>query len=125
MGLIPGFLKRKVQNLFNQAFFKYIGGGYTAYDTDGHTYIDKGYKINPFVYTFISQMATKTASIPRYVKKIEDKNALQSLKTLKRATSNNLSIQQKSRQFQLESKAYGDEIVEFFTEKPNPNQTWE
>jgi hypothetical protein len=35
--------------------------------------MDKGYNMNPDVYACISQMATKTVSVPYCVKKIDDK----------------------------------------------------
>ena len=44
-------------NKFNQAFFKLIGGGFTSYDDNQKTYIDKGYNVNPFVYSVVNQIA--------------------------------------------------------------------
>ena len=52
------------RNLFNEAFLKYIGGNYTYYDANNKTYMEKGYNMNPDVYACISQMATKTVSVP-------------------------------------------------------------
>ena len=50
-------------NKYNKAFFKWLGSSYTSYDTKGTTYVDKGYNINPVVYSVVSQRANKLASV--------------------------------------------------------------
>jgi len=35
------------KNVYNEAFFSYLGGGYTQYDIDNKSYINKGYNTNP------------------------------------------------------------------------------
>jgi HK97 family phage portal protein len=51
-------------NTFNQAFYPYVGAGLTLYDYKGQTYIDKGYNENADVYSVISQISRKFASVP-------------------------------------------------------------
>ena len=115
---------KRIFNAFNQAFFKYLGGGYTAYDTDNKTYIEQGYNINPIVYSMINQMSIKSASIPCYVKKIEDEKELKKLKRLNNSTNYNTTIQQKVNQKILEIKAYEEGELPLPLERPNPTQTW-
>lgn len=59
-------------NKYLQAFFRFIGGQYTQYDTDQKTYIEKGLLYNPDVYSIIQQQAKKAASIPWKVVVNED-----------------------------------------------------
>lgn len=112
------------KNTFNKAFFQYIGAGYTNYDHDGRTYIEKGYNMNPDVYACINQMATKTVSVPYTVKKINDKKAFRKLTQLGMATKGNHSFIQQVNKKSLETKAYEDVELEFPLENPNETQTW-
>ena len=66
MSLLSNIFKRNNNNTnkFNEAFFKFIGSGGSSYDLNAKTYIEKGFNINPIVYSVISQMATKTSSVP-------------------------------------------------------------
>jgi len=112
------------QNAFNQAFFQYWGGGYTSYDTNNQTYLDKGYNMNPDVYACINQMATKTQSVPYCVKKIDDKEAYSKLSQLNMATKGLPSFIQMAKKAVLESKAYSDKELAFPLESPNSTQTW-
>ncbi len=116
--------KQHSHNKFNQSFYWGLGGGYTAYDTQQKTYIEKGYNINPFVYSIVNQMATKTASIPLYIKKVEDHQSLKKLKRLRLVTGNDLTIQQKIASFLLETKAFDKDELPFPLHMPNHNQTW-
>lgn len=111
-------------NKFNQAFYQFLGGGFTNYDHDNRTYLEKGYNTNPDVYACISQMTTKTVSVPYCVKKIDDKKSYRKLRQLELATKGNTTFLQKFQINQLERKAYSDQEMEFPLEDPNPTQTW-
>ena len=111
-------------NKFNEAFFRYIGGGYTSYDANQKTYIEKGYNINPFVYSVVNQISIKAASIPFYIKEIQDEKEKSNLDRLRLATKNDPSPQQLLKALKLESKAYGEDYKELPLERPNPFQTW-
>lgn len=112
------------KNAFNQAFFQYLGGGYTTYDVNNQTYIDKGYNLNPDVYACINQMATKTQSVPYEVKVIDNKNAYEKLSQLNNATKGVYSFKQLAKKNVLESKAYSEKEVAFPMKEPNSTQTW-
>lgn len=112
------------KNAFNQAFFQFMGGGYTTYDVNSKTYIDKGYNLNPDVYACINQMATKTQSVPYCVKKINDKESYSKLIQLNIATKGTLSLSQFVKKIKLELKAYSENELPFPLEKPNELQTW-
>lgn len=111
-------------NKFNEAFTWSAGGGYTQYDPEKATYIDQGYNVNPLVYAPISKMSTKTASIPYYIKKIDDKQAFSKLTRLRSATKMNLTYPQKVNLASLDTKAFEKEEMSFPLERPNPNQSW-
>lgn len=110
-------------NVFNEAFL--IGGGnQTDYDQEMQTYFDKGYNINPVVYSVINQQATKTASIPYYIRKIEDVQAKKKLDILNKATQSNLTARQKVKKLILENKAFSNDDLEMPLKQPNITQTW-
>lgn len=111
-------------NKYNQAFYKFLGGGSTRYDNNAKTYVEQGYNINPIVYSVINQMAVKTASIPFFVKKIQDKGARKELQRLMHATKYNLTPQQYVKKAVLENKAFDHESIDFPLESPNVLQTW-
>jgi HK97 family phage portal protein len=112
------------KNIFNQAFFQYWGGGYTNYDVNNKTYLDKGYNMNPDVYACVNQMAIKTQSVPYCVKKIDDKQSYAKLNQLNVATKGLPSFIQQVKKLSLESKAYSDKELPFPMESPNATQTW-
>ena len=113
-----------VRNKFNEAFFHQVGGGFTAYDTDGKSYLDNGYNVNPFVYSIINQQSIKTASIPYSIHKIEDEKSKSKLDILNKATNSDLTVQQQIKKTILENKAFSDDELEMPLEVPNPSQSW-
>ena len=126
MSLLSNIFKRNNNNTnkFNEAFFKFIGSGGSSYDLNAKTYIEKGFNINPIVYSVISQMATKTSSVPYTIKKIEDKGQKQKLSKLLKATKHELTPQQEVKRLMLETKAYQANDFDMPLEAPNPLQTW-
>ena len=98
-------------NSFNEAFL--WGGEFTTYDNNNVNYIEKGYNLNPFVYSVVNQMAQKTASVPIYVKKIENKSNYKKLNLLRSATGRNYTLQQKVKEAILESKAFEKDYKDF------------
>ena len=111
-------------NKFNDAFLYTAGGGYSAYDTDGKSYLDNGYNVNPIVYSIINQQSVKTASIPYTINKIEDDKAKNQLDVLIKATGNELSVQQQVRKTILQNKAFNGDDLGMPLDRPNPNQNW-
>ena len=111
-------------NKFNQAFLRHIGTDYTKYDSNGLTYINKGYNINPTVYAVINQQAKKSASVPFYIKKVKDGQSARKLKQFKSVTNYSATSQQKIKEALLHSKAYEKGDLPFPMEKPNENQEW-
>jgi len=125
MGLFSDIFKRgNTTNKYNQSFFKWMGGNGSAYDTNAVSYIEKGYNINPIVYSVIAQMATKTSSVPYTIKKIESKEQKRKADRLVKATGYDLTPQQQAKQLLIETKAYSDEELDMPIVKPNPLQTW-
>lgn len=112
------------KNVYNEAFFSYLGAGYTSYDVDNKTYINKGYNTNPDVYACISQMATKTVSVPYEVKVVKDKNNHEKLRKFQKATSGNFDFLQQIKKASLELKSYDEVDLPFPMEQPNETQTW-
>ena len=112
------------KNAFNEAFYKFLGNSYTSYDSDAKTYIEKGYNVNPDVYSCINQMAIKTVSVPYEVKKIKNKKYHSQRLQLKTATKGNLSLIQQIKSAVLSTKAYEEDEMAFPMDKPNETQTW-
>lgn len=54
-------------NTFNQAFLPFVGAGLTMYDYKGQTYLDRGYNENADVYSVVSQISRKFASVPGFI----------------------------------------------------------
>jgi len=112
------------RNKFNEAFLFNTGAGFTNYSTENQTYIDKGYNINPIVYSVINQQAVKTASIPFQIKKIKDKESFRKLSGLRLATKSDMSVQQRVKDILLQTKAFEDEDIRLPLEAPNASQSW-
>lgn len=109
--------KQAITNVFNEAFFAFVGAGYTRYDSKAITYIDKVYNENPDVYAVVSSIARKFSSVPGILNVVEDKKAVKSLKPLYRKS---LDAQGLSKKRLLETKAFkvGEELDEPI-ERPN------
>lgn len=118
------FGKQDIDNDFNKAFYQLLGGGYTKYDSNNKTYLEKGYNTNPDVYAIINKQTVKTVSVPYFIKQIEDKKSYSKLNQLELATKGNLNLSQFIQKVKLQGKAYSEEEMSFPLEQPNPNQTW-
>lgn len=116
--------KREIQNAFNQAFYKFVGGGYTAYDTQLSSYLDYGYNINPIVYSVINQMSTKTMSIPFSCKKIKDEQAKKELKNFAFYDYNKTPALYLEKA-KMSDRAFEETELPMPLERPNPYQSWE
>jgi HK97 family phage portal protein len=114
--------KKALTNAFNDAFFAYVGGGWTRYDSKGMTYLEKGYNENPDVYSIVSQIARKFSSVPGVLKEVKDQKAMKQLKQL---YSKSLTAQESLMKCQLEVKAMGEdsEEIEDPLERPNYYQS--
>lgn len=109
-----------VDNTFNKALLSFIGGGLTQYDYDGRTILDKGYNVNSDVYSVISQISRKFASVPGLLNKVESKKTVRELKQL---YGNHLDAQSLARKRILETKAYSNEEIDEPLERPNYYQS--
>jgi HK97 family phage portal protein len=116
--------KLGINNVFNQAFFQWLGGGFTNYDANAKTYLEKGYNTNPDVYAIINKQTVKTVSVPYCIKEIESKTAYSKLKQFDLATKGNVNLLQTVKRNKLETKAYKEKEIAFPLEQPNTTQTW-
>ena len=119
-----GSNEKTFTNAFNKALYSFIGGQGAQYDNKSATYLNKGYKINPVVFSVITQMCDKTKAVPYAVKKVKDQKQYSKIKQLDNATNGNYSIKQMADRAILHVKAYEDIEQAFPLERPNPNQTW-
>lgn len=110
--------KKALTNVFNEAFFAYLGGGWTRYDHKGLTYIDKGYNENPDVFAIVSQIARKFSSVPGILKEVKDAKSAKQLKSL---YAKSLSPQEFIKKIRLETKAFGDDMKEIDDPMERPN----
>lgn len=111
-------------NAFNKGLYSFIGGQGAQYDNKASTYLYKGYKINPVVFSVITQMCDKTKAVPYAVKKVKNQKEYSKIKQLDNATNGNYSVKQMTDRLLLQIKAYEDVEQPFPLDKPNPNQTW-
>ncbi len=117
--------EKAIRNAFNEAFLWSVGGGYTEYDNNRTTYLEKGYNINPIVYSIINQQAVKTSSIPFYIKTVTDSTMKSRIDAIYKATGNNPTPQQKVKIAVMEAKAYDDKGDKPFPmEATNAKQSW-
>jgi HK97 family phage portal protein len=105
-------------NLFNEAFFSFLGGSYAKYDLNNLNYMNKGYNINPDVYSVISQISRKFASVPCYLKTVEDKESYKSFLNIK-----SLNPADIARKRIFETKAFEQKEIKEPLESPNYYQT--
>ena len=112
------------KNLFNEAFYSFLGSAATHYDTNNKNYLEKGYNLNPDVYACINKASIKTVSVPYSVKKINDKKAYNQYKQFNLATKGEISPLQYLKTAKLQTKAYSEDEMPFPLEQPNPTQTW-
>lgn len=110
--------KKALTNVFNEAFFSFIGAGWTRYDSAGKTYIEKGYNENPDVYAIVSQIARKFSSVPGVIKEVKDGKSKRQLKQL---YSKSLSPQERIKKIKLETKSFGDDMEEIEEPLARPN----
>jgi len=116
-------VNKTVQNLFNEAFYKMIGGRDAQYDYNNKTYLEKGYGINPVIFSVIDQRCTKIKQVPLIVKKVKNKKQFNKYLSLKTATKGNYSIHQLANKSKLQSESLEEEI-EFPLSRPNALQSW-
>lgn len=113
--------KPTFSNLFNEAFYKLIGGQTNTYNQDLETLLVKGYGENPDVNAMVNQMASKSTIVPYYIKKIEDESAHKQIKRF----PIDLTYQQKQTVKKLKKKAYKtDSELPMPIAEPNPLQSW-
>ena len=128
MGLVSSLrrsLARSVlDNLYNEGFFKFIGGGVTTYDTNSENYVEHGFKKNSAVYSIVRQRFEKVRSIPYYIGEIQSGSAAMKADRLLKASRGDLSPAQLSRYKTLFTKAYRADAREMPLKRPNPIQTW-
>ena len=121
---LGSFFSSSSSNPYNQAFFQWLGNGFSSYDVNGKTYVEKGFNKNPLVYSVVNQIATKASSIPFHIKKIKDKTSKRKADNLLKATNYDLSPFQRLKLSKLITKAYGEDFLNIPLERPNPLQTW-
>lgn len=116
----PMLNEQVVGNTFNKALLSYIGGGLTKYSYDGVTILNEGYNSNSDVFSVISQISKKFASVPGNLNKVENKKSLAELKTL---YTKELDAPSLARKRLLELKAYSNEEIAEPLERPNYYQS--
>jgi len=109
-------LTEALNNVFNEAFFAYVGAGLTKYDWRGHDYIQKGYNENSDVFSVVSQISKKFASVPGILNEVNDRK---SLKSLEKLYVKSLHPQELANKRLLETKALNNEEIEEPFDRPN------
>jgi HK97 family phage portal protein len=108
--------KTAMTNLFNEAFFSFLGGSYTKYDNNNISYVQKAYNHNSDVYSLVSQIARKFASVPSILKTVEDKKAFKSFEKL---YTKSLGAAELANKRIYEKKAFNEIEIDDPLTKPN------
>lgn len=116
--------KNPISNKYAEAFFGWLGGGFTQYDEDSTTYLEEGYGSNPDVFAVVQQQSTKTMSIPYAIKRVKDKEGKSKLDQFRLATKQKYTSRQYIKSKVLETKAFEEKELAFPMEQPNATQTW-
>lgn len=110
---------------YARAIFGMMSSSYTSYDPKDRTYLQDGHNENDTVYAVLQQMATKTKSVPFYIKRVRRPGA--------QAKYNGLRMAYKSGQPQIttfmqlkaaENEAFEHETLPLPFNRPNPLQSW-
>ncbi len=111
-------------NKWVESFLSTLGGGYTAYDQNGISYVDNGFKANAAVFAVIRQRYEKVRSIPYSIRKINDKKSHRQLSGLIKSTNFAFDPSQHYKYKTLMDKAYRPDNMDMPLKRPNPLQTW-
>lgn len=111
-------------NKFNEAFLKSYGMGASTYDEKNKTFLNKGYRINPIVFSVVDQMCNKSKLVPFYVRKIKDQKAYEKLRDFEERLNGIYTAKNYLEHIKLKANAYEEKEMPFPLERPNPNQTW-
>ena len=114
----------KNYNKYNASFLKWLSVNGSSYDAKGTVYLEDGFNNNPILYSVISQMATKSSSVPISIKSIKDEGSYKELNRLNQASRYNLTGVNYVKSNKLYTKAYNEKELKLPFDKPNPLQTW-
>lgn len=109
-------MQQALTNTFNEAFFAYVGAGLTRYDYRGQAYLDKGYNDNSDVYSVVSQISRKFASVPGLLYDVKDSSAKSKWSEL---ATKALDPQKYSQKLIWQQKAFSDTEYQEPLERPN------
>jgi HK97 family phage portal protein len=115
-------IKTELVNKINQLFFQNIGGGEVRFDFTNTWAIETAFMQNPDVYAVLMQMASKSASIPRYCKKIADNEQYKRYQFSRQnfeATTMGVLTELKQ-----QKKAFTKDYKPLPIERPNPLMSW-
>src|SRR5690606_38987727 len=84
----------------------------------------EGFLKNPDVRAIMDQQTNKTASIPRFIKKVKDETLRAKLNQLRLATKQDYTPQQSIKARLLEIESYDDDLLPMPIDRPNPLETW-
>ena len=113
-------LRKNIGSDFYDAILKRIGTGNPVYMGDNQeSYIKDGYLFNPTVYSIVSFIAQKAATIPWGVYKIKDEKALSQFKS----GSPELTVKKLLMQRKALEEVQDHELERIF-KQPNPTQGW-
>ena len=109
-------------NKFYDTFLTQLGFGYTTYDTNKETYLEKGYQINGDVYAIINQIATKCSSIPFAIKTFKEQEKNRQFRYSRKALLG--GGPREVLKVRTKAKETYEETMQLPITRPNPLQTW-
>lgn len=124
---INGFAKpkgiQKKELGIPQSDWRIINGQFVPMSDNGETYINKGYKSIPYIYSIISQIIDKASDAPLMVMRVVDEEKANAYKLLTKGSQSEASLLKASvLKAQAYEKVEGHEFLELL-KKPNPLDT--
>lgn len=110
-------------NLFNALFLGLWGTQLTQYDAKQETYVKHGYQENSDVYSIVSQIATKAASVPFSIRVMEDEPKAQRARMQRKSLLSGGPMELLQYKV-LGGQAYQEDQLPIPLDKPNPIHTW-
>jgi HK97 family phage portal protein len=115
--------KEKVVNKVNLLYFQNIGGGDVPFDFTNTWAIETAFMKNPDVYAVLMQMASKTATVPYYVREVKKDEEYKAYQIKRRNTQPN--YQGLIYEAKAKAKAFQeDKYKPIPLAKPNPLMNW-
>lgn len=128
MSLLSRLLKKNtdkntLRNKIYEAFYS-LGFKFTEYDHNNTEYLHKGYNLNADVFSVINQKANEVTRTPYFIKKVTDESQKKKYFQFKEMIKGVFTPDHLIRKSSIEKRAFDQEELPMFLDKPNRSQNW-